>query len=92
MSPSPVPPAALPLAPAQPLSELVVGQCARVERLLPDAQLARRLLEVGFVPHAIVEVVARMWPGHDPIAVRIGGSTFALRRHEADRVLVQAIR
>jgi ferrous iron transport protein A len=44
--------------------------------------IARRLLEIGFVPGEQIE------PGGDPIAVRIGGSMFALRRREAQAVLV----
>ena len=58
---------------------------------LGDAQastIARRLVELGFVPGAEVEVVAVMWPGRDPLAVRVGGSTFALRRREAQQVRV----
>jgi ferrous iron transport protein A len=47
-----------------------------------DSLLAR-LRDLGFVPGARCEVVARMWPGGCPLAVRIGGSTFALRRAEA---------
>jgi Fe2+ transport system protein FeoA len=27
-----------------------------------------------------------MWPAQDPLAVRVGGATFALRRQEAERV------
>ena len=56
-----------------------------------DSTIARRLLELGFVPGAEVEVVATMWPGDDPLAVRVGGSTFALRRHEAGIVRVQRV-
>lgn len=55
-----------------------------------SSTIARRLLELGFVPGAPLEVVATMWPGHDPLAVRIGGSTFALRRREAETVRVRA--
>jgi Fe2+ transport system protein FeoA len=54
-----------------------------------SSTIARRLLELGFVPGAALEVVATMWPGDDPLAVRIGGSTFALRRHEARAVRVR---
>jgi ferrous iron transport protein A len=45
--------------------------------------LVARLRDLGFVPGAACRIVARMWPGGDPIAVRVGGSTFALRRAEA---------
>ncbi|HET7810715.1 MAG TPA: FeoA family protein [Steroidobacteraceae bacterium] len=54
-----------------------------------DESLVARLRDLGFVPGARCEVVARMWLGGDPIAVRIAGSTFALRRAEAAAVQVQ---
>jgi ferrous iron transport protein A len=50
--------------------------------------IARRLLEIGFVPGEQIEVIQEIQPGGDPIAVRIGGSMFALRRREAQAVLV----
>jgi ferrous iron transport protein A len=58
---------------------------------LGDAQastIARRLLELGFVPGAELEIVATIWPGDDPLAVRVGGSMFALRKREAQSVQV----
>jgi ferrous iron transport protein A len=70
------------------LSRLRAGESAVVERIDADESLARRLLEIGFVPGAVVEVVAAMWPHDDPLAVRVGGATFALRRQEADWVTV----
>ena len=73
---------------SRPLSQLRVGQQATVARVDADDLLARRLLELGFFPGARVEVVAAMWPGDDPLAVRVGGATFALRRQEADGVSV----
>lgn len=54
-----------------------------------ESTIARRLLELGFVPGVSVEVVASMWPGDDPLAVRVGGSTFALRQHEARAVRIR---
>jgi ferrous iron transport protein A len=52
-----------------------------------DALIAR-LRDLGFVPGARCEIIARMWPKGDPMAVRIGGSTFALRRAEAAAVRI----
>jgi ferrous iron transport protein A len=52
------------------------------------ATVVMRLLELGFVPGERVEVVAESRPGGDPIAVRVGGSCFALRRREAAAVIV----
>jgi ferrous iron transport protein A len=53
------------------------------------ATAVRRLIELGFVPGEPIEVIAEQRPGGDPIAVRIGCSMFALRRREAQAVLVQ---
>jgi ferrous iron transport protein A len=50
-----------------------------------------RLRDLGFVAGARCEVLARMWFGGDPLVVRIGGSTFALRRAEAAAVSVQRL-
>jgi ferrous iron transport protein A len=80
------------------LSELRRGDVAIVLGLVETAaidagrssneSLVARLRDLGFVPGAHCEIVARMWPGGDPMAVRIGGSTFALRRAEAAAVQV----
>jgi ferrous iron transport protein A len=51
--------------------------------------VVRRLLEIGFVPGEQIEVIEEIRPGGDPIAVRIGSSMFALRRREAQAVLVR---
>ena len=73
----------------RPLSALPLGERSVVEVISESTVLSRRLLEIGCIEGATVEVVAAMWPGHDPLAVRIGGSTFALRRQEADLVMVR---
>ena len=49
----------------------------------------RRLIELGFVAGERIEVIAELRPGGDPIAVRIGCSMFALRRREAQAVMVR---
>lgn len=54
-----------------------------------EAALARRLLELGFVPGERIEVIGEVRPGGDPLAVRIGSTIFALRRREASAVQVQ---
>ncbi len=53
-----------------------------------DRDVLLRLVEIGFLPGEPVQVVARGFPSGDPIAVRVGGTTFALRRHEAALVRV----
>ena len=53
-----------------------------------QSTVSRRLLELGFIPGEAIEVVEEIWPGGDPIAVRLGNTTFALRRREAVAVMV----
>ncbi|MFO1415306.1 MAG: FeoA family protein [Burkholderiales bacterium] len=80
---------------AQSLSDLPIGVPAHVVGLRPAAddaesrELALRLLEIGFMAGEPVRVIAQGHPGREPIAVRIGGTTFALRRFEAEQVLVE---
>lgn len=80
------------------LASLHRGQRARVvEVRLPegahghDMNLVLRLLEIGFVPGEVVRVVAHGPGGGEPLAVRVGGTMFALRRHEAEHILVQPL-
>lgn len=56
----------------------------------PQQELLLRLMEIGFLPGEPVRVIGRGFPGGDPLAVRVGQATFALRRHEAALVQVQA--
>jgi ferrous iron transport protein A len=51
-------------------------------------ELVLRLTEIGFVPGEAVRVVAVGVPGREPLAVRLGHTTFALRRHEAALIRV----
>ena len=76
------------------LSELGTGARARVvavadalDGLSPG--LARRLAELGFLPGELLKIVARGYPGREPIAVRIGTGTFALRLFEAACIRVR---
>ena len=57
---------------------------------LPGYELERRLLELGFVEGAAVELLHQGAFGGDPIAVRVAHTTIALRRREAMAVLVSA--
>jgi ferrous iron transport protein A len=52
------------------------------------AEIERRLIELGFVEGARVEILHEGLIGRDPIAVRINDATVALRRREAMTILV----
>ena len=51
--------------------------------------LERRLLEFGFVHGEQVEILAEARPGRDPFVVRVGHTTLALRRREAQSIWVE---
>jgi ferrous iron transport protein A len=70
-------------------SGLVVGVGKRDTAM---SSLERRLLELGFISGEQFEIVAEAWPGHDPFVVRIGSTTLALRRREAESIWVELSR
>lgn len=49
------------------------------------------LEEIGFIPGEQVMVMARSLPGGDPLVIRVGASTFALRMVEAACIHVEAL-
>lgn len=74
------------------LSELPTDQPARVRTVQAPAsqpEWARQLADIGFVAGEPVCVLRRALPGGDPMVVRIGTSTFALRRAEAACIEVE---
>jgi ferrous iron transport protein A len=81
---------------AKPLGEARRGFCGRLHAIevangthgLAAAELETRLVELGFVEGAYVEVLHEGTFGGDPIAVRVNNATVALRRREAMSILV----
>jgi Fe2+ transport system protein FeoA/Mn-dependent DtxR family transcriptional regulator len=70
-----------------PLGQLEVGQHAQIYELKGKGRLQRRLLSMGFVPGALVSVV-RQAPFGDPVQYRIKKANIALRRREANMLMV----
>jgi ferrous iron transport protein A len=76
------------------LTDLPIGASGQVvavgagSRQLPD-EVARRLAEIGFLPGERVRIVARNAFSGEPIAVRVGTGTFALRKFEAACVKIE---
>ena len=52
-----------------------------------DAQVTLRLKELGFLPGAVLQVIGFGLFGADPVAVRINGTKFCLRRSEAAKII-----
>ena len=89
-------------APACPLGSVQLGFKGRISAIQsgngsgqsangsdrPVEDLESRLIELGFVEGAAVEVLHEGLLGRDPIAVRVNGVTIALRRREAMAIIV----
>lgn len=81
---------------AAPLGHAPRGFTGRIDAIavadgssdLPEGELERRLIELGFTEGATIEILHEGAFGRDPIAVRINNATVALRRREAMAILV----
>ncbi|PXV56119.1 ferrous iron transport protein A [Dyella jiangningensis] len=60
----------------------------RVDDAHASDAIAQRLRDLGFVSGEPVRMVAQGPLGADPLLIQIGSTRFALRRKEAERVLV----
>lgn len=69
------------------LSDLKIGQSGRVLGLTDAGLLAKRLLDMGFTPGAVVTLRA-LAPCGDPLLVELRSTTVILRRKEAACVLI----
>jgi ferrous iron transport protein A len=59
---------------------------------LSPAEIELRLIELGFVEGARVQILHEGFFGRDPIAVRVNGATVALRRREAMAIQVTPVK
>ena len=71
-----------------PLSALSLGESADIRRVGGREDMVRRLTQLGFLPgtRMVCELVS---PAGDPVAYRVRGALIALRRQDADGVLVE---
>lgn len=84
------------------LSDLTKGDRGTINGIEPlghdglheigHVELERRLLEMGFVEGASFEVLHEGLIGRDPMALRIDDMRVALRRREAQAILVELAR
>ena len=69
------------------LDKLKTGETAVLDRLDLPNDVARRLMELGFLPgHTVIP--AQSAPGGEPRVYRVDGSEIALRRETASRLHV----
>lgn len=69
------------------LTNLKIGESAKVKKLLADGSLRRRLQDIGIIEGTNVECVMKS-PWNDPIAYQIRGAVIAIRNEDSENILV----
>ncbi len=69
----------------KPLSAVGKGCRCRIRRHRAGGAVRQRLMDMGFVPNAEVEVVRVATLG-DPMEIRVGDSFITLRKREAEQI------
>ncbi len=72
------------------LNQLSVGRTARIKEILNSGISRRRFLDLGLIPNSVVSV-ERLSPSGNPIAFNIRGSIIALRKEEAENIVVKPL-
>ncbi|WP_456342601.1 FeoA family protein [Thermovibrio sp.] len=72
------------------LSELKVGQRAKVVRVKSNPELSRKLRAMGLIKGEVI-TVEKVAPLGDPIEIRVKGTKLSLRKKEAENVEVEVI-
>nr|WP_318508636.1 FeoA family protein [Bacillus sp. T3] len=67
------------------------GDLIKIEGMSIEGIMRRRLLDLGFVPGAVVEV-GRKSPLGDPIAFRVSNTTIALRMEESKNIFGELVK
>lgn len=87
-----------PPAPELRLDQVRKGDTVRVTGLVEqplfgsqDERISLRLKELGFLPGAQLTVIGFGFLGADPLAVKVNGTKFALRRAEAAKICVEPV-
>jgi ferrous iron transport protein A len=68
-----------------PLSEAKTGMRLVLTGINVQGVLRRRLLDLGFVPGNVIEVLQKS-PLGDPVAFRVNNTTIALRKEESSQI------
>jgi len=72
----------------QPLTSVPLGSPAIVVEINLPPESRPRLMEMGLLVGTAVELV-RFAPLGDPVEIKVRGYHLTLRKHEAERILVQ---
>ena len=72
------------------VADLEIGERGAVETVAGRGAVKRRIMDMGMVPGAVVEII-QVAPLGDPIEIKLKGYRLALRREEASRVRVRRL-
>ncbi|MBM4310070.1 MAG: ferrous iron transport protein A [Deltaproteobacteria bacterium] len=70
------------------LRQMKLGQSGTIASIGAQAEMGRRIRDMGLVPGAVLTVVRRA-PLKDPVALRLQDFTLMLRNNEADYITVE---
>ena len=73
-----------------PLSEIPKHCKVKIEKIIGDLGNQERLHELGFIPGSITSMIAKL-PFNGPLAFKIHGTKLALRKEDADCILVSSL-
>lgn len=71
-----------------PLSCIPIGLSAEIASIKPNSKNRERLLELGFTKNTEITPL-HVSPAGDPIAYCVRGAVMALRREDADNILIK---
>lgn len=73
------------------LSELKIGQKAKVEKLnVDDKQIRRHLLDMG-ITRGVEVIIKKIAPMGDPIDIELRGYELAIRKEDLKQIEVEVI-
>lgn len=72
------------------LSELEYGEKAVVDKILNSSSIRRRFLDIGIIKDTIIKCVG-VSPSGDPKAFLIRGAVIAIRKEDANGILVREV-
>ena len=72
------------------MNNLKVGETGKVKKIEGDDSLRRRLLDMGIIPGAKVEII-KIAPLGDPVEIKVRGYHLTLRKEEALQISLEVI-
>ena len=70
------------------LKELEPGQKAKVIRIIGNGSIKRRIMDMGVVAGAEIEM-ERYAPMGDPVEIKLKGYHLSLRKNEAESIIIE---